>query len=243
MRTTSTARSLSLHSGSEAAADRAFADWTAEVLAFRAPYLEEKLVKDQIAAGREEADALFQEVKKYLILVHMDPSRGYSVYSHRIDAVWHEFVLFTDQYARFSARYFHTFMHHDPANAPKDEPASSGTVRAGVTYEEFCELYERRFATPLPDLWRDGLSVTLDARLRNEHVASNSVRLHGGKAELLLDDETVLARVDMWGEDALRFIATHRSFFARELPGSLAADDRLALCRALVRSRALRVAP
>jgi hypothetical protein len=229
-------------------ADRSSVAWIDEVLAFRAPYLEEKLVKDQIAGDRDEARRLFQEVKKYFILVHLDPARGYPVYSHRVDAVWHEFVLFTEEYARFCSQYFGTYLQHDPANAPRAKPAFPGAVPAGVergavSYAEFCDIYETQFECPLPDLWRDDVGVTLNTRLRNEHVTASSVRVRAGQAELLRDGDIVLARVDVWGEGALRFIATHGSFFARELPDALKDEDRLALCRALVRSRALRVAP
>ena len=42
------------------------------VLCFEAPYLIEKLVKDRIVDTAEEAEALFAEAKKFLILSHSD---------------------------------------------------------------------------------------------------------------------------------------------------------------------------
>jgi hypothetical protein len=162
--------------------------------------------------------------------------------------VWHEFVLFTAEYTRFCETHFGKYMHHDPANAPREHVARATGVHtatlspADATYDEFRAIYEAFFGTTLPAAWHDDLYVGLDVRLRNDHVVSSSVCIRDGRAELLRDEILVLARVDPWAEEALRFIACHASFYPRELPGRLRAEDRVALCRALVRSRALRVA-
>ena len=58
-------------------------------LSFEAPYLIEKLVKDDICASGDEAQALFREVKRYLLLNRMDQSKVWEMYSLRIDEVWH----------------------------------------------------------------------------------------------------------------------------------------------------------
>src|SRR6266496_5519271 len=198
MVTTSTLRAVSEKSASKGMVGDASKEWIAEVLAFHAPYLEERLVKYEIAANVEEAARLFCEIKKYLILAHIDKRRGYSVSSNRIDAAWHEFVLFTMEYAGFCDRYFHIYLHHDPART--GGPPSASHPGVIVDYNEFGKVYEKVFGTPLSDLWRDDLFVTLDTRLRNEFVASSSVRVRGGKAELVQSEETVLARIDAWAE-------------------------------------------
>jgi hypothetical protein len=219
-------------------------------LAFRAPYLEDKLQKEQIVSTREEAQGLFAEVKKYLIIAHCDTGRAYPLFSHRVDAAWHEFVLFTAEYTRFCQEHFETYLQHDPANAPREValntpsdhvPTNGVATPEEATFDDFCATYQTFFGTSLPALWRDELYVSIDVRVRNDHVASSSVRVQEGKAELVRDDRLVLARVDAWAEPALRFIATHASFYPRELPGRLGNPDRVALCRALVGSRALRV--
>jgi hypothetical protein len=232
---------------------RVSTSWIEKVLAFRAPYLEEKLLKEQIVASRDEAVDLFREVKRFLIIAHCDTGRAYPLFSHRVDAVWHEFVLFTNEYTRFCQDHFETYLPHDPANAPKelavtvshapvDRPPSNGAgAPEEATFDDFCTTYQTFFGTSLPPVWRDELYVGIDVRVRNDHVASSSVRVQDGKAELVRDELLVLARVDAWAEPALRFIAAHPSFYPRELPGRLGNADRVALCRALVRSRALRV--
>ena len=231
---------------------RVSANWIEKVLAFRAPYLEDKLLKEQIVSSREEAWDLFREVKKYLIVAHCDTGRAHPLFSHRVDAVWHEFVLFTEEYTRFCQEHFETYLRHDPANAPRElavsvsnaadhAPGEGASLPEEATYDDFCTMYQTFFGTPLPPIWRDELYVGVDVRVRNDHVAASSVRLVEGKAELLRDERLLLARVDAWAEPALRFIATHPSFYPRELPRRLGNADRIALCRALVQSRALRV--
>src|SRR6185295_16857029 len=64
----------------------------AEVMAFEAPYLIEKLCKEHIVASAAEALALFQEAKRYLLLCHHDRSLGWEMFSLRIDECWHQFV-------------------------------------------------------------------------------------------------------------------------------------------------------
>jgi hypothetical protein len=225
--------------------------WIERVLAFRAPYLEDKLLKEQIAGDRQEARALFQEVKKYLMIAHCDSGRLHPLFSLRVDAAWHEFVLFTAEYTRFCQEHFETYLQHDPANAPREpvpaphlvsgEHDANASAMREASYDDFCSMYRTFFGTSLPRIWQDELFVGIDVRVRNDHVASSSVRVCDGKAELLRDGELVLARVDVRAEDALRFMATHPSFYPRELPGRLRDEDRVALCRALVGSRALRV--
>jgi len=88
------------------------------VLCFEAPYLIEKLVKDRIVDTAEEAEALFAEAKKFLILSHSDTDVSWGMYSARVDETWHQFVLFTSQYVDFCHRYFGEYLHHNPSNAP-----------------------------------------------------------------------------------------------------------------------------
>ncbi|WP_437784514.1 hypothetical protein [Sorangium sp. So ce1097] len=155
------------------------------------------------------------------------------MFSLRVDEAWHQFALFTIEYADFCARFFGRFLHHAPGNAP-----AAHAVRE-ATWDELAAAYSALYGEPPPELWDDATSVCGPRRvIRDREV---SVRLKDGKAELV-DGDTVLVRVDAWGEPALRFIAGHGIFYVRELPG-LDLDDRIALCRALVASRTLRVAP
>jgi hypothetical protein len=217
------------------------------VLSFEAPYLIRKLLLQKIVASEAEALALFDEVKRYLLLVDADPARAYPMTSLRVDEAWHQFVLFTIEYTDFCQRGFGRYMHHSPSNAPDMEAVLGG--RQEATREELAATYRSLFGMDLPAVWDDATSVTLDRRLlRNRERGTHAVRVENGRAELVFvaeDDAQpiVLARIDAWGAPALWLIAHRPAFFVRELPGPLAAEDKIALCRALVRSDTLRVAP
>ncbi|WP_438019846.1 hypothetical protein WMF18_12600 [Sorangium sp. So ce315] len=205
----------------------------ADLFAYRAPFVIDKLLMNKTVATEREAEALFRELARYLWLVESDRTRAYPMFSLRVDEVWHQFALFTIEYADFCARFFGRFLHHAPGNAP-----AAHAVRE-ATWDEFAAAYSALYGEPPPALWDDATSVCGPRRvIRDREV---SVRRKDGKAELV-DGDTVLVRVDAWGEPALRFIAGHGIFYVRELPG-LDLDDRIALCRALVASRTLRVAP
>jgi len=65
-----------------------------EALTYEAPFLIEKLLKDHIVDTAEEGQALFAEVKKYIVLTRSDETTLWDMYSLRIDEVWHQFILF-----------------------------------------------------------------------------------------------------------------------------------------------------
>ncbi|WP_433935877.1 hypothetical protein AB3662_14255 [Sorangium cellulosum] len=204
-----------------------------DLFAYRAPFVIDKLLMNKTVATEREAEALFRELARYLWLVESDRTRAYPMFSLRVDEAWHQFALFTIEYADFCERFFGRFLHHAPSNAPVTH-----AVRE-ATWDEFAAAYSALYGEPPPEVWNDATSVCGPRRvIRDREV---SVRLRDGKAELV-DGDTVLVRVDPWGEAALRFIARYGIFYVRELPG-LDLDDRVALCRALVASRTLRVAP
>nr|CAI43944.1 hypothetical protein [Sorangium cellulosum] len=206
---------------------------TPDLFAYRAPFVIDKLLMNKTVATREEAEALFRELVRYLWLVEIDRSRAYPMFSLRVDEAWHQFALFTLEYAEFCRRFFGRFLHHAPSNAP------AAGARREATWDELVAAYSALYGEPPPAVWSDAASVCGPRRVIRDREAS--VRLRDGKAELV-DGEAVLVRVDLRGEAALRFIARHGIFYVRELPG-LDLDDRIALCRALVASRTLRVAP
>jgi hypothetical protein len=73
-----------------------------ESLAYEAPFLIEKLLKERIVDTKEEAEALFTEVKRFILLVRSDETTLWDMHSLRIDEAWHQFVLFTAEYIEFS---------------------------------------------------------------------------------------------------------------------------------------------
>jgi hypothetical protein len=215
-----------------------------ELMAFQAPYLEEKLLHLKIFS-RQEGRALLQEVKKYMVLTTLHPSVEIPMFSRRVDEVWHQFVLFTNSYSAFCTRFFGRFVHHAP-NEEAEQSANDGAPGAPkMKIAAFRLLYEPRFG-PLSDLWFDERSLTRDSRVtREEFHRPMELRTAQGKTELLLLQDTprVMCRVDEWARPALQFVLEcDTNFHVRELPG-LADADRVALCRRLTEINVLSVVP
>jgi len=210
------------------------------LLAYRAPFLEDRMVRERKVAAHEEAARLLDEVKKYLVLSRTSRDLGVPMFSRRIDEVWHQFVLFTAEYEAFSLAFFGRYVHHFPGTAPRavvDE-------RQEMTREEFARRYEALFG-PVSPLWRDELSLTVDSRVtRKRFDRAVEVRAEKDKAALVAKEkvERFLLRLDAWAIDAVRFIAENEHFYIRELPGPLTDDERVAICRPLVAQSFFRVA-
>lgn len=94
-----------------------------------------KLYLQNYPDNKLEADTAFREMLKYLWLAQKHrldkrkhphdatiPPRCVMLRSMReIDEMWHEFILFTEDYTHFCQKYFGTYMHHAPNifdNAP-----------------------------------------------------------------------------------------------------------------------------
>jgi hypothetical protein len=210
-----------------------------DALAFEAPYLIEKLRKARIADSDAEAEALFREAKRYLVMTQADDTRIWQMHSLRVDEAWHQFILFTAQYAEYCQRCFGRHVHHSPSNAPKVERAEELPV---ATFAEFRGRYEELFGEPLPDTWYDDLSVAPQRRLLNEHAGNLELRAQGDDVALVAPNGEVVLTVNDVARPALRFVAATGAFHVRELPGELTDDEKVALAAALVRCRILRVA-
>jgi hypothetical protein len=204
---------------------------------FEAPYVIEKLVKNRTADSTSEAVLLFREAKRYLVLAQSDRSIAWQMHSLRVDEAWHQFVLFTVQYAQFCREHFGGFVHHAPSNSPTDG-TDSGVPRA--TFAEFRDRYEQLFGDDLPMVWFDEQTVTDDRRMLNEQAGTMSIEHVDDMVELVATHGHVVLRVNSVAYDALAFAATTGAFHVRELPG-LTAEERVALAKALVAARALRV--
>lgn len=205
-------------------------DIQADVLSFRAPFLIDKLLKDGIADNAEESQALFNEVKRYLLLVRCHMDVEFAMYSRRIDAAWHSFVLFTEEYAKFCEKFFGAFLHHQPSEAPR---AKAALRRVAVDFAHFCLVYESMFGERVPDLWIDHKSVALHRRLVNAGAGLFGVQVASDCATLIRGDEGVLT-VSNVAIEALRFVAVTPHFYVRELPGRMTDEEKIGIAEVLV---------
>jgi len=207
-----------------------------EALAFEAPFLIEKLVKDHVVESADEARALFREVKRYLVMTAADPTVAWAMYSLRIDQIWHQFILFTRQYINYCRHNFGRYVQHAPSTSPVHE----GSARlAPSTFAMFSAKYEELFDEPLPDLWYDEKNVTLERRIANPRAGTFTVRDEGEMVELLNSKGEPVFAVELLAQAALAFIAGTGTFFVRELPGELRDEQRIALVSTLVEHKLL----
>lgn len=212
---------------------------TAEAaLAFEAPYLVEKLVQEGVAATPEEAEGLFREVKRYVVLATADRSRVYEMHSLLVDQAWHQFVLYTAQYARYCEDHFGHYVHHSPSNAPEVQVASPRPV---ATFAEFGERYAELFDEPLPDAWYDERNVTPDRKVTSAVAGRSSLRPRGDVVDLVAATGEVLMSITAFAGEALAFAARTPTFFVRELPGGLTDEEKVGLAAAMVEHRLLRI--
>ena len=76
--------------------------------------------------SREQSEDIFIQVKKWLWLSHQHRRAGIGkgLFIDRplivIDEMWHNFVLFTIEYAAFCRKYFGYYIHHAPATEAED---------------------------------------------------------------------------------------------------------------------------
>jgi hypothetical protein len=216
----------------------------AGVLAYKAPFLIEKLLNNYIVDSEEEGDIIFDEVKKYMILVRFDKLADWQMYSLRVDEVWHQFILFTKEYIDFCELFFGGYVGHRPSNAPRPKVARSriGNPAKISSFEGFRTRYEEFFGGPLPDVWYDEKSITTRRRVFNHSVGTWTLRGDGGMVDILNVKGDVLLSVNNLARSALVFIGKTGAFYVRELPGDLTDEEKVALIAALVEYRLLRVA-
>jgi hypothetical protein len=210
-----------------------------EARGYEAPFLIEKLLKNCVVDTTEEAEDLFREVKRYLVLCDLDQDHAWNMYSLRVDEAWHQFILFTRQYIEFCQRYFGRHVPHNPSNAPKVETARPIQQ---TSFKDFKTRYQELFGEPLPDIWFDANSVTLNRRLFSGWGGPLTVRADDDMVELLNSNGDSLFEVNDLARPALEFIANTGAFYVRELPGGLDDDEKVALATALVECQVLRAA-
>jgi hypothetical protein len=112
---------------------------------FEAPYLEEKLLAEGVFASSAAFDRAFVEFKKFVALRSFF-GRGLGMASEAVDEVWHQLILFTQQYHEFCDRFLGEYFHHSPKTSltPLTPGAHAKLVRS----------YRSVFGAMPADIWR-----------------------------------------------------------------------------------------
>ncbi|AQT81500.1 hypothetical protein B1R94_22960 [Mycolicibacterium litorale] len=212
-----------------------------EALAFEAPFVIDRLLRDRVAATVAEAEELFTEAKRYLVLCAATPELSFGMHSAMVDEAWHTFILFTGEYTGYGHRFFGDYLHHAPAG---HGPAGTTADRDDVaSFDDFRRRYEELFGQPLPAVWYDDTSLTPARRLINDNAAPLTVRTDDHTVILSDTVGTTILAVNELACAAVEFIAQTDSFYVRELPGGLTDEEKVALVAPLVRCGVLRLAP
>ncbi|MFI7501842.1 glycine-rich domain-containing protein [Streptomyces sp. NPDC049687] len=206
---------------------------------FEAPYVIDKLVKDHIADTVDEAECLFTEAKRFIVLAQSDADATCEMYSVRVDEAWHQFILYTDEYMDFCRRFFGHYVPHSPSNAPK-QPSTQHYER--MTFDEFKARYEALFGEALPDIWYDTRNLTTSRRVIRDATPKVSISRHDGQCDLRDDAGDLVLSVNDLAHSALEFITRTGVFYIRELPGELTDEEKTALVEALLAAHVLRPA-
>lgn len=84
----------------------------ARVLEYKHPEVIKKIVRYISGTTEQEAEDLFADVKKFLFYANLEKTPVSP--SRRVDEAWHEFLVFTRDYANFCNTFFGKFIHHNP---------------------------------------------------------------------------------------------------------------------------------
>lgn len=89
-------------------------------------------------------DAAVVEFKRYIALIALG-HHGLTMLSPEVDEVWHAFILFTHEYARFCDATVGQFVHHTPFTS-RSAPRPDGRPR-------FVQLYRAHFGDLNPEFY------------------------------------------------------------------------------------------
>lgn len=108
---------------------------------------ENRVLVDKICAAidcsREEVPNALEELVRFMILVANHKDRRLTP-AHRVDLVWHEFILCTRAYCAFCETHFDRMIHHQPGGSNEENRAQ---------FLETVLLYKQSFGPPNESYW------------------------------------------------------------------------------------------
>ncbi len=93
--------------------------------------IRKKLTEKYTHLSNEDIDKVFEALTDFFYICNQAKKNGVSMPSQVVDVTWHEFILFTKEYDRFSENAFDQFLHHTPTEAMESKTtAQEGIKRA-----------------------------------------------------------------------------------------------------------------
>jgi hypothetical protein len=107
-----------------------------------ARYMEEQRLPADVAREHE------RELKRYLTLCALDADGAYGM-NGPVDELWHTFITFTRDYARFCDEVAGRFIHHVPTT-----PGAGHDADGGASYQRTLDAYAATFGEEAPpEVW------------------------------------------------------------------------------------------
>lgn len=106
-----------------------------------ARYVRDEKITEEAAREHE------RELKRYLVLCAAYPEESLGM-KGPADNLWHTFIMYTKEYARFCREIAGRFIHHSPSS---EEDKRSG--KAHADYARFLMLYQKHFGGPPMHIW------------------------------------------------------------------------------------------
>ena len=102
-------------------------------------------VREKGTLSAQRADQALTEFRKYMALIALG-NKELGMHSADVDEIWHNFILFTREYAEFCERICGEMIHHRPNTSRRPElpPASVSEFQMAYT----------KFFGPVPPIWR-----------------------------------------------------------------------------------------
>jgi|GEM_PF-2346181 len=211
-----------------------------EVLSYQAPFLIDKLYKNSIVDSKDEGRQLFTELKRWMLLTRLDKTKIWPMHSLRIDEVWHQFVLFTDEYIKFCQFFFGSYIAHSPSNAPGIEDIDASLFGS---FSEFGKAYYKVFDIELPEIWFDEKSVNANRRILNEDAGKLFLKDdEDGMINMINENGSILLTINSLAREAMEFIVSTKAFYVRELSGGLTDEEKNQLISTMIEFKILKVA-
>jgi hypothetical protein len=109
---------------------------------FEAPYVKERMVEKGVA-DETQYDTAFTEFKKFVGISALS-GKSIGMTDSLVDEVWHQFILFTKDYAEFCRGSLGRYMHHNP------ETSMTGGDGNGLKnlVQEYTKMYG-----DFPEVW------------------------------------------------------------------------------------------
>ncbi|MCF2947585.1 hypothetical protein L0668_05655 [Paraglaciecola aquimarina] len=93
--------------------------------------LKNKVAKVYPHISSKDLERVIRGLRDYFYIINLSQNQIVAMPSQVVDVAWHEFILFTREYAQFCSKGLGRFLHHTPAEAMKSKDrAQSGIKRA-----------------------------------------------------------------------------------------------------------------